>query len=110
MKALKSKGKKQNNRDRRRARIRAKISGTAIRPRLSVFKSNTRIYAQLIDDESGVTMASASGVDASKVGVTIAKLASAKGVKQIVFDRGGYFYTGKVEAPAESARAKGLEF
>lgn len=95
------------SRDRRRKRIRAKISGTAERPRLSVFKSNKMLYAQLIDDTVGKTLASAKGADATKVGTEIAKGAS---TKTVVFDRGGYIYTGKVKALAEAARAAGLEF
>jgi large subunit ribosomal protein L18 len=99
-----------SNRDRRRARIRAKISGTADRPRLSVFKSNTAIYAQLIDDDSGMTLTAVKGADPKKVGTEIATQASAKGVKAVVFDRGGYIYTGKVRTLAEAARSGGLKF
>lgn len=98
---------KQLKRERRRKRIRAKISGTAERPRLSVFKSNTAIYAQLIDDQSKKTLAQANGMDAVKVGEEIAKKSP---VKSVVFDRGGYIYTGKVKALADAARAQGLEF
>ena|SRR3989338_3391635 len=105
----KTKGK-MKNRARRKARVRAKISGTANRPRLSVFKSNTSIYAQVIDDDKGITIAAASGKDAAKVGVEIAKHAITKSVKQVVFDRGGYIYTGKVRILAESARKAGLIF
>jgi large subunit ribosomal protein L18 len=83
---------------------------TSERPRLSVFKSNTAIYAQLIDDTLGVTLASAKGTDPKKVGVEVAKGAKAKKVTKIVFDRGGYVYTGKVRALAESLREEGLEF
>ena len=100
----------QSNRDRRRARIRAKISGTALRPRLSVFKSNTQIYSQLIDDEKGVTLAAASGKDPATVGAEVAKQALSKKVETVVFDRGGYIYTGKVRALAEGARKAGLKF
>lgn len=100
----------QSARDRKRQKIRAKISGTATRPRLSVFKSNTTIYAQLIDDDSAITLASASGTDASKVGREIAKKAVAKKVEQAIFDRGGYIYTGKILALAEGARQAGLKF
>jgi|SRR3989344_582241 len=99
-----------NVRDRKRKKIRAKISGTAIRPRLSVFKSNTRIYAQLIDDDKAVTLAAANGKDALKVGTEIAQKALAKKITKAVFDRGGYIYTGKVKAVAESARKAGLKF
>jgi large subunit ribosomal protein L18 len=97
-------------RDRKRKKIRAKISGTSARPRLSVFKSNTTIYAQLIDDDKGVTLASAKGTDAVKVGTEVAKAGIEKGVKSAVFDRGGYIYTGKVKALADAARAGGLQF
>lgn len=101
---------KTNTRDRRRRRIRAKISGTAMRPRLSVFKSNKAIYVQLIDDEKAVTLAAATGKEASKVGAEIAKKALAKKITKAVFDRGGYIYTGKVKDVAESARKAGLKF
>ena len=100
----------QTARDRKRKKIRAKISGTEERPRLSVFKSNTTIYAQVIDDVKGVTLASAKGADASKVGSEVAKAAQAKKVSAVVFDRGGYIYTGKVRALAEAAREAGLKF
>jgi len=100
----------QNARDRKRKKIRAKISGTSARPRLSIFKSNTAIYAQLVDDDSAVTLASAKGSDATKVGAEIAKQAMAKKIVEVVFDRGGYIYAGKVEALAESARKAGLRF
>jgi large subunit ribosomal protein L18 len=101
---------KQQKRFRNHAKIRAKISGTAERPRLAVFKSNTAISAQLIDDESSKTLASARGTDAKKVGTEIAKNAVAKSIKAVVFDRGGYIYTGKVATLAEAARAGGLKF
>ena len=97
-------------RDRKRKKIRAKISGTALRPRLSVFKSNTAIYAQLIDDVAGKTLASAKGKDPKTVGAEVAKAAQAKKVSAVVFDRGGYIYTGKVRALAEAAREGGLKF
>ena len=97
-------------RDRKRKRIRSKISGTPERPRLSVFKSNTAIYAQLIDDEQSVTLAAAKGKKPEKVGEEIAKKALAKKIDKIVFDRGGYIYTGKVMALADSARKAGLKF
>ncbi|MDP3763074.1 MAG: 50S ribosomal protein L18 [bacterium] len=100
----------QSARDRKRKKIRAKISGTATRPRLSVFKSNTAIYAQLVDDDKAVTLVSASGTDAIKVGAEIAKKALAKKIERVVFDRGGYIYTGKVLALAQSARKAGLKF
>lgn len=101
---------KQQKRDRRHKKIRAKISGTSERPRLSVFKSNTRLYAQLIDDVEGKTLASASGSDASLVGQNIAKSAKEKKISNVVFDRGGYIYTGKVKLVAEGAREGGLKF
>jgi len=95
------------NRERRHRRIRAKVKGSLERPRLSVFKSNTAIYAQLIDDVNQKTLASAKGTDAKKVGEEIAKNSP---VKLVVFDRGGYVYTGKVKALADAARANGLKF
>jgi len=100
----------QSARDRKHRKIRAKISGTALRPRLCVFKSNTAIYAQLIDDDRATTLASAKGRDALEVGAEIAKKAYAKKIKKVVFDRGGYIYTGKIRALAESARKAGLKF
>ena len=106
------------SRDRRRKRIRSKISGTAERPRFSIYKSNTTMYAQLIDDAKGVTLVSASSrgkkgnkTEASRaVGTEIAKLAKAKGIEAVVFDRGGFIYTGRVKAVADSAREGGLKF
>ncbi|MEX2013375.1 MAG: 50S ribosomal protein L18 [Parcubacteria group bacterium] len=100
----------ESRRARKHKKIRAKISGTATRPRLSVFKSNTAIYAQLIDDDKSVTLASATGTDALKVGREIAQKAQVKKIEQAVFDRGGYMYTGKIRALAESARKVGLKF
>lgn len=105
-------------RDRRRKRIRAKISGTATCPRLSVYKSNTATYAQLIDDENSVTLVSASSADAKgnkttsahAVGVEMAKLAKAKNIDKVVFDRGGFIYTGRIKALADGAREGGLQF
>src|SRR5689334_20701460 len=97
-------------RGRNHKKIRSRISGTADRPRLSVFKSNVAIYAQLIDDNKAVTLAAASGKDPKKVGAEIAKLGLSKKVSQVVFDRGGYIYTGKVMALAEAAREGGLKF
>lgn len=105
-------------RDRRRKRIRSKIAGTEARPRLSIFKSNTAIYAQIIDDTKGITLAASSsqGKKGNKTaasqaaGAEIAKLAKAKGVAQVVFDRGGFIYTGRVKAFADGAREGGLEF
>lgn len=101
--------------------IRNKISGTAQRPRISVFKSNTRIYAQIIDDENGHTLASASSselgatkntnVELSKeVGKKLAEKAVAAGITEVVFDRNGYIYHGKVKALADGAREGGLKF
>lgn len=100
----------QSARDRKRKKIRTKVFGTSERPRLSVFKSNKSIYAQLIDDDNAVTLGSASGPKADKVGQDIAKKALAKKVEQVVFDRGGYIYTGQVRDLAENARKAGLKF
>lgn len=110
-------------RKKRHARIRRKISGTEQQPRLNVYRSNNHIYAQLIDDEKGNTVTSASTMDkaantestrtigaAQEVGKTIAKRAQDKGYKAIVFDRGGYMYHGRVKELAEAAREAGLEF
>ncbi|MGM9926399.1 MAG: 50S ribosomal protein L18 [Bacillus sp. (in: firmicutes)] len=110
-------------RQKRHARVRAKLSGTEARPRLNVFRSNKHIYAQLIDDVNGVTLASASTLDkdlgvestsnieaAQKVGETIAKRAVEKGYASVVFDRGGYLFHGRVKALADAARENGLEF
>ena len=109
---------KTKGRSRRHARIRAKVMGTLARPRLSVFKSNRDIYAQLIDDEKGMTLVSSSsrglkGVlskRASEAGKLLAKAAISKKIEQVVFDRGGYRYTGVVEALAQGAREEGLSF
>jgi large subunit ribosomal protein L18 len=98
------------NIERRHKRIRAKISGTAEKPRLSVFKSNRYIYAQLIDDEKGATLAATSGTDGTKVGTDLAKKALAANISKVVFDRGGYLYAGKIKAIADGARAGGLQF
>jgi len=116
-----SKPDKNKTRQRRHARVRGKISGTAECPRLNVFRSNKNIYAQVIDDVAGVTLASASTLDkevsgeskvdaAAAVGTLVAKRAVEKGVKEVVFDRGGYLYHGRVQALAEAARENGLEF
>ena len=105
----------------RHMRVRGKISGTPERPRLNVFRSAANIYAQLIDDVAGVTLASASSVEkgfvgggnkdaAKQVGLMIAERAKAKGISVVVFDRGGYVYHGRVAALAEGAREGGLEF
>lgn len=109
-------------REKRHVRVRGKISGTPERPRLSVYRSNANIYAQLIDDVNGVTLTSASTLEkgfegtasnceaAKKVGVMLAKRAKEKGITAIVFDRSGYVYHGRVAALAEGAREGGLEF
>ncbi len=106
----------------RHYRIRNKISGTAERPRLNVFRSNTNIYAQIIDDISGKTLVSASSLNkeitgtglnkkvAKEVGKLVAQRAVEKGIKEVVFDRGGYNYHGRVKELAEGAREGGLKF
>ena len=106
----------------RHKRVRAKISGTPEMPRLNVFRSEANIYAQIIDDVAGVTLVSASSLDkavegyggnvaaASAVGKLIAERAKAKGIENVVFDRGGYLYHGRVKALAEGAREGGLQF
>ena len=107
----------------RHSRIRTKLSGTSDSPRLSVFRSNKQITAQIIDDEKGITLVSASSMDkdlkienggnieaATKVGELIAKRAKKANITKVVFDRGGYLYHGRVEALAEAARSNGLEF
>lgn len=106
----------------RKVRIRKKINGTADRPRLCVFRSNTHIYAQLVNDEIGETVASASTQSltdgnvklnketAGKVGLEIAKLAKEKNIEAVVFDRNGYLYHGKIKALADGAREGGLKF
>jgi large subunit ribosomal protein L18 len=110
---------------RRHARVRRKVAGTSERPRLSVFRSTAEIYAQLIDDQAGKTLVSASTVDhelrvkldgmkkveqARLVGKTVAERAREKGIEQVVFDRGGFRYIGRVKALADAAREGGLEF
>ena len=107
---------------RRHARVRGKISGTTECPRLDVYRSEKHIYAQVIDDTKGVTLASASSVEkdfgmagsnkeaAKKVGELIAKRAAEKGITEVVFDRGGYVYHGRVKELAEGAREGGLNF
>jgi large subunit ribosomal protein L18 len=114
---------KNDVRKKRHARVRKKLSGTPQRPRLNVYRSNTHIYAQLIDDVNALTLASASSLDkelslestsnataAQKVGELVAKRAIDNGIKAVVFDRGGYLYHGRIKALAESAREAGLEF
>ena len=106
----------------RHNRVRGKISGTAERPRLCVFRSENHIYAQIIDDVAGNTLVSASSVEkgfegkggnveaAKKIGVAVAERALQKGIEEVVFDRGGYIYHGRVKALAEGAREGGLKF
>jgi len=102
-------------------RIRRKLSGTGERPRLNVYRSLNHIYAQVIDDQKGETLVSASTLQAKsktggnvaaakEIGKTIAEQAVAKGIKKVVFDRGGYLYHGRVKALADAAREAGLEF
>jgi len=113
------------SRDQRHVRVRKKVSGTSERPRLCVFRSNSEIYAQVIDDQVGHTLVSASSIDqelrskteglkkseqAQLVGTTIADRARAKGINTVVFDRGGYRYIGRVKALADAAREGGLVF
>lgn len=106
----------------RHVRVRGKISGTPERPRLNVFRSNANIYAQIIDDVNGVTLVSANTLEkefegttsnceaAKKVGAVVAERAKAKGIEQVVFDRGGYIFHGRIAALAEGAREAGLKF
>jgi large subunit ribosomal protein L18 len=118
---------KREKRERRHRRVRAKIFGTKNRPRLCVFRSNKHIYAQLVDDEAGHVLISASDLElkhkkavkknmtrkvalAYEVGKLIAKKAKEKGIEKVVFDRGGYKYHGRVKAIAEGAREEGLKF
>jgi large subunit ribosomal protein L18 len=111
---------KQNRRHRIKKGIRKGLEGTPVRPRLSVFRSNKAIYAQLIDDSKGHTIASASSADLEKatlnketsktVGMKVAEKAIASGIKEIVFDRNGYLYHGNVKALADGAREGGLKF
>lgn len=117
--------KKRLNHQRRRGRVRQKISGTGTRPRLAVFRSLKHIYAQLINDELGVTVAEASSLSpelkenlsnggnitaAESVGTLIAQKAKKEGIDGVVFDRGGHLYHGRIKALAEAARAGGLKF
>ncbi len=110
---------KTQKRDRRHNRVRAKVIGTSARPRPSIYKSNTRLTAQIIDDSKGLTLASVSSLSekgktprerAEAAAAAIAKSAAEKGVKAVVFDRGGFQYVGTVKAFADAARAAGLEF
>ena len=117
---------KQERRQRAHRRVRARLRGTAERPRLAVFKSDRHLYAQLIDDDAGHTLAQASTLDtevsnrldgatgnvaaAKVVGTVVAERAKQKGIGRVVFDRGGYIYHGKVKAIADAAREHGLQF
>ena len=106
----------------RHIRVRGKISGTPECPRLNVFRSNANIYAQIIDDVNGVTLVAANTLEkgfegatgnaevAKKVGLVLAERAKAKGIEDVVFDRGGFIYQGKIQALADAAREAGLEF
>ncbi len=117
-----SKTDRKMERTRRHIRVRNKISGTAERPRLCIYRSNTSLYAQIIDDVAGVTLVSASTLDktvktkhsnveaAKEVGTLIAKRAAEKNIKSVVFDRSGYIYHGVIKEFAEAAREAGLEF
>ena len=117
--------KKLTGRERRKFRIRSKISGTTERPRLSVYRSSKHIYAQVIDDTTGATLAAASTLSrdlrsseddgtktdaAKKVGALIAKICLGKKLEKVVFDRNGYLYHGRVKALADAAREAGLDF
>jgi len=120
-----TKSDKNKSRLKRHLRVRKKINGTAVRPRLNVFRSSKHMYAQIIDDVKGVTIAAAStqdkelqeavknggNVDAARqVGALIAKRAKESGIDNVVFDRGGYLYHGRIQALADAAREAGLEF
>lgn len=94
----------------RKLRVRSKIRRLSSRPRLSVFRSNKLIYAQIIDDTKGITLAAAKGSDSAKVGEEIAKKSLVKKVKDVVFDKGEYKYHGRIKNLAESARKAGLNF
>lgn len=110
---------------RKHARVRKKLAGTTVRPRLNVFRSLTNIYAQIIDDSTGTTLVAASSIDstlkgklkfggnkeaAKEVGKLVAEKAIDKGIKLVVFDRGGYIYHGRIKELADAAREAGLEF
>jgi large subunit ribosomal protein L18 len=113
---------KNDTREHIHTRIRRKLQGTSARPRLAVFRSLAHIYAQVIDDSKGVTVASASSAEKSSsvkggnlegakaIGKTVAERAKEKGINKVVFDRGGYIYHGRVKALADAAREAGLEF
>ena len=114
-----TKTKRNEIRQRIHSRIRAKLSGTGERPRLNVYRSLGHIYAQVIDDQKGETLVSASSIKtktggnvaaAKEIGKAVAELAVGKGIKKVVFDRGGYLYHGRIKALAEAAREAGLEF
>ena len=117
-----SKTDRKLERTRRHARVRTKVSGTAERPRLCVYRSNSNLYAQIIDDVAGITLVAASTLDkevktkksnieaAKEVGALIAKKAAEKNIKTVGYDRGGYIFHGVVKALAEAAREGGLEF
>jgi len=96
--------------EQRKLRVRSKIRRLSIRPRLSVFRSNKAIYAQIIDDVKGVTLAQAKGKNSGLVGEEVAKKALSKKIKDVVFDKGEYRYHGRVKALAEGARKEGLNF
>lgn len=120
-----SRTRRQENRLRKHERVREKVSGTAERPRLCVYRSLSHIYAQVVDDGKGVTLAAASSLDkeikdklafggnrdaATEVGRLVAVRAKEKGITSVVFDRGGYIYHGRVKSLAEAAREAGLQF
>ena len=120
-----SKQSRSKNQKKKHYRLRNRFAGTAERPRLAVFRSNNHMYAQIIDDSVGHTLAAASTVEkeikaelentdtveaAAYVGTVIAKRAMEKGIKEVVFDRGGFIYQGKIQALADAAREAGLEF
>jgi large subunit ribosomal protein L18 len=120
-----TKSDKNKARLKRHLRVRKKVTGTTLRPRLSVYRSSKHIYAQIIDDANAVTIAAASTADkdlkasvnnggsieaAKQVGELVAKRAKAKGIDTVVFDRGGYLYHGRIQALADAAREAGLEF
>jgi large subunit ribosomal protein L18 len=111
--------KRNNIRQRIHDRIRRKLSGTSERPRLNVYRSLNHIYAQVIDDQTGQTLASASSIKlktggniaaAKEIGKAVAEVAVGKGIKKVVFDRGGFLYHGRIKALADAAREAGLEF